>query len=358
MEQWAPKSLAYDWDNVGLQIGSFNKSVKKIMITLDVLESVVDEAIINKVDLIIAHHPLLFKSIKQVNIDKPQGGIIQKLIHHNISVYASHTNLDAADGGVNDMLCDLLNIESRRVLIDTDTEKLCKIVVYVPHSHLNNVLDALSDSGAGHIGNYSQCSFQTAGKGTFKPLEGTNPYIGAHNKMELVDEIKIESIVPEGKLQNAVHAIINAHPYEEVAYDILPLKNQGRQYGIGRIGTLNKSVKLETFCAYVKTALDIPYLRVIGDLTNQVKTIAILGGSGEKYINAAKQKGADVYITGDMTFHSAQDAMQRELSVIDAGHYIEKVMKKAVKKYLDEKLQPYGIEVITSKSNTDPFRLL
>lgn len=358
MEQWAPKSLAYDWDNVGLQIGSFNKSAKKIMITLDVLESVVDEAIINKVDLIIAHHPLLFKPTKQVNLDSPQGGIIQKLIHHHISVYASHTNLDAADGGVNDILCDLLNIKSRHVLINTDTEKLYKIVVYVPHSHSNNVREALGGSGAGHIGNYSHCSFQTAGKGTFKPLEGTNPYIGNQNEIEFVDEAKIETIVPEGKLQSSIHAIVNAHPYEEVAYDIFPLENQGRKYGIGRIGTLNKSMKLETFCEYIKTVLDIPYIRVTGDLTKQVKTIAILGGSGEKYIDAARQQGADVYITGDMTFHTAQDAMQRELAVIDAGHYIEKVMKKAVKKYLDEKLQPFGTEVITSKSNTDPFQFL
>lgn len=254
MEQWAPKSLAYDWDNVGLQIGSLNKPVKKIMVTLDVLESVVDEAINNKVDLIIAHHPLLFKSIKQVNTDTPQGRIIQKLILHNISVYASHTNLDVAHGGVNDILCELLNIKPLNALIETDTGRLHKISVFVPESYVNDVRDALSESGAGHIGNYSHCTFQTEGQGTFKPLDGTNPFIGTHDKVELVDEVKIETIVQEEKLQHTINAIIKAHPYEEVAYDIYPLGNQGKRYGIGRIGTLNNAQKLEDLCEQVKTA--------------------------------------------------------------------------------------------------------
>lgn len=359
MEQWAPKSLAYDWDNVGLQIGSLNKPVKKIMVTLDVLESVVDEAINNKVDLIIAHHPLLFKSIKQVNTDTPQGRIIQKLILHNISVYASHTNLDVAHGGVNDILCELLNIKPLNALIETDTGRLHKISVFVPESYVNDVRDALSESGAGHIGNYSHCTFQTEGQGTFKPLDGTNPFIGTLDKVELVDEVKIETIVQEEKLQHTINAIIKAHPYEEVAYDIYPLGNQGKRYGIGRIGTLNNAQKLEDLCEQVKTALDISNLRVIGDLSKQVKTVAILGGSGEKYIHSAKQKGADVYITGDMTFHAAQEAWQSGLSVIDAGHYIEKVMKEAVKGYLCEKLQQFDeVKVITSESNTDPFQFV
>src|SRR5690625_4719501 len=152
MEAWAPKKLAYDWDNVGLQIGSFHKPVRKIMITLDVLESVVDEAIEEEVDLIIAHHPLLFKPMKQVNIDSSQGRIVRKLLQHDITVYASHTNLDAAIGGVNDMLCDVLGIEDRKTLIERHKEKLYKIAVYVPTTHMGLIRDALSHAGAGHIG--------------------------------------------------------------------------------------------------------------------------------------------------------------------------------------------------------------
>src|SRR5690625_507473 len=195
LEQWAPKSLAYDWDNVGVQIGSKTDVTKKVMVTLDVLESVVDEAIEKDVNLIIAHHPLLFKPINHIDFQTPKGKVIKKLIEHEITVYAAHTNLDIADGGVNDLLCDALQIHSRKVLVDPQTEKLYKVVFYVPETHADIFLDTIGDSGAGHIGNYSHCTFQAPGQGTFKPLEGTNPYIGSTNKLEKVDEVRIKTIV-------------------------------------------------------------------------------------------------------------------------------------------------------------------
>lgn len=355
MEEWAPKELAYDWDNVGLQIGSYNQKVQKIMVTLDVLESVVDEAIEKDVDLIIAHHPLLFKPLKNINIDSPQGRTIKKIMAHNITVYAAHTNLDVATGGVNDMLSDSLGIESVSPLITTVKQRLFKIVVYVPRSHSDAIRNALSDSGAGFIGNYSHCTFQAGGEGTFKPLEGTNPYIGSTNKLEFVEELRIETIVPEEKLTKVIHSMIEAHPYEEPAYDIYPLKNEGNSLGIGRIGKANKEMTLGKFCEHVKESLDLKHLRVIGDMTKTVRKVAVLGGSGEKYIHAAKQKGADVYITGDMTFHMAQDAKELGLAVIDAGHYIEKVMKQATASYLKERLTESDVETIVSETNTDPF---
>lgn len=358
VEQWAPKNLAFEWDNVGLQIGSYRKPVKKIMITLDVLESVVDEAVENQVDLIIAHHPLLFKSIKQVNTDTPAGRTIKKLIKHDITVYAAHTNLDVADGGVNDMLCDRLGVDEREVLVDTDTEKLYKLAVYVPTTHLDMIRNALSEHGAGHIGNYSHCAFQTAGQGTFKPLAGTDPFIGSQNEVAYVDEVKIETIVQKQNLQSVINAMITAHPYEEAAYDIFPLKNEGKRNGIGRIGILTPTMSVKELCAHIKAVMDISHLRVIGDITKKVKKVAILGGSGEKYINKAKQKEADVYITGDMTFHAAQEACLSGLPVIDAGHYIEHVMKHSTKNYLGDKLQGHEIEIIISKVSTDPFQMI
>jgi len=358
IEEWAPTHLAYEWDNVGLQIGTYNNPVTKVMITLDVLESVVDEAIANDVNLIIAHHPLLFKSIKQVNMDTPQGRVMQKLIKHDITVYAAHTNLDIANGGVNDMLCDVLGIQSEDILIPTETEKLYKIAVYVPLTHMEEVREALGNSGAGHIGNYSHCTFQAKGQGTFKPLEGTNPFIGSTDEMEFVDEVRMETIVQAEKLEQAIQAIVSAHPYEEPAYDIYPLKNEGQAYGIGRIGRIYQTMDVKTFCEQVKTALNIPHLRVTGDLTKRVKKVAVLGGSGEKYIHQAKRKGADVYITGDMTFHTAQDAWQMGLTVIDPGHYMEKVMKKATKTFLDKKLEQESVNVIVSASNTEPFQFV
>jgi len=358
MEAWAPKKLAYDWDNVGLQIGSLQKPVRKIMVTLDVLESVVDEAVEKDVNLIIAHHPFMFEPMKQLNTDSPKGRIIHKLLQHDITVYASHTNLDAASGGVNDMLCDLLDVGDRETLVHTYTEQLYKLAVYVPITHVDAVRNALSNAGAGHIGNYSHCTFQTEGQGTFKPLEGTNPYIGTQEKLEYVDEVKIETILEQSKLNSIVQAMIKSHPYEEVAYDVYPMKNEGQAYGIGKVGNLNKQKSLQALCEQVKAAFDVPCVRVTGDLTKKVKKVAVLGGSGEKYIHKAKEMGADVYITGDMTFHPAQDAWQMDLSVIDPGHYIEKVMKKATKQYLNQQLHDKNIEVIVSEAHTEPFQFL
>lgn len=359
MEKWAPKDLAYDWDNVGLQIGSFHKPVQKIMVTLDVLESVVEEAIDKEVDLIIAHHPFMFKPMKQINTDSPQGRTVRKLLQHDITVYASHTNLDAAEGGVNDMLFDLLGVSSREPLVKTYEEKLYKIAVYVPVTYAALVRQALGEAEAGHIGNYSHCTFQSGGQGTFKPLEGSSPFVGRQDKLETVDEVRIETIVPEKKLHGAVQAMEQAHPYEEVAYDVYPTQNRGQVYGIGRIGDLKEEVSLQKLCETLKSVFDVTQVRVVtDDLDKKVNKVAVLGGSGEKYIEQAKQMGADVYITGDMTFHPAQDAREMGLSVIDAGHYIEKVMKKGALQYLAAELHDSHTEIIVSEVTSDPFRFI
>ncbi|HLR08011.1 MAG TPA: Nif3-like dinuclear metal center hexameric protein [Bacillota bacterium] len=357
MEKWAPSYLAFDWDNVGLQLGSFNKPIKRIMITLDVLEPVVDEAIKKNADLIIAHHPLFFKSVKHIDLESSRGRIIQKLLQHDITVYASHTNIDVANGGMNDLLCDQLGIQSRAYLEETYAENLYKLAVFVPMTHVEQLCDALGDSGAGFIGNYSHCTFQSQGQGTFKPGEGTNPYIGTKHALEKVEEMKVETVVPESKQKRVIDAMFKAHPYEEVAYDLYPIENKGKTYGIGRIGTLSTSMSLKEFAEHVKQQLELSHVRVTGDLSKQVKKVAVLGGSGEKYIHHAKRKGADVYITGDMTFHAAQEAWQMNLGVIDAGHYAEKIIKQEIKKYLQSHL-PENIDIFVSTTNTDPFTFI
>lgn len=358
IERWAPRDLAYDWDNVGLQVGSFSRPVKKIMITLDVLETVVDEAIDKGVDLIIAHHPLLFKSIKQININDVQGRIIEKLLKHDISVYASHTNLDAANGGVNDMLCDAIGIMNTELLMESKQEVLVKLVVYVPLTHVNAVREVLGDSGAGHIGNYSHCTFLSKGEGTFKPLKGTKPFIGEEGNIAKVDEAKLETIVQEKNIPYVLEQMKRAHPYEEVAYDIFSLNNAGEKLGVGRIGDLPSEMTLQELSNHIKQTLDVPKVRVTGDLQQKVKKIAVLGGSGSDFIQDAKENGADVYLTGDMSFHHAQDAWQMGLSVIDPGHHVEKVMKQATKRYLEKIYTNKQIEVIISNSNTEPFQFV
>lgn len=358
LEEWAPQHLAYDWDNVGLQVGSFKNVVKKVMITLDVLESVVDEAITNDVNLIIAHHPLMFKPLKKIDVDSAKGRIIEKLIKHDITVYASHTNLDVAERGVNDLLADQIGIINTENLVDLAAEKLLKLVVYVPVTHADEVRNVLGEADAGYIGNYSHCTFNSQGKGTFKPLEGTSPYLGKTNEIEYVDEIKIETIVRASDLSAIVKSVIIAHPYEEVAYDVFTLENKGKQEGIGRVGLLEKRISLRELANHVKETFKMTHVRVTGELGGMIEKVAILGGSGENFIEEAIHSEADVYITGDMTFHHAQDAMEMGLSVIDAGHYIEKVMKDAVKEYLEKKFSEEKLIVFVSKEMTDPFQFI
>ncbi|KGX93599.1 hypothetical protein N781_11275 [Pontibacillus halophilus JSM 076056 = DSM 19796] len=359
-EQFAPKHLAMDGDPIGLHVGTLNKKVNKVMVTLDVLENVVDEAIEQNVDLIIAHHPLLFKPLKQVSPDQEKGRIVQKLLAHDIAVYAAHTNLDVAEGGVNDAMTMALGLKPDSVLVETGKETLYKLAVYVPKTHEDTVREALGNAGAGHIGEYSHCMFQTAGTGSFKPLEGSTPYLGSHGEIEYVEEVKIETIVTESTSHSVMEAMKDAHPYEEVAYDLYKLENEGPSYGIGRLATLEEPMTLKEFAEHVKTSFQVPALRAVGDMEKVVKKVAVLGGDGNKYISVAKKKGADVFITGDLYFHVAHDALGMGLNVIDPGHHVEKVMKEVVSEYLKRTFDKHSIttEVIESNAHTEPFQFL
>ena len=358
MEKLAPKHRAYTWDNVGLQIGNYNKKAKKIMVTLDVLESVVEEAIAENVDCIIAHHPLLFKPLKQINLETPEGRTIAKLIQNDITVYAAHTNLDVVEHGVNDMLAKKLDLTKTKPLVVEGHQKLYKFAVHVPVSHVAEVKQAIGDAGGGEQGDYTHCSFEIRGTGSFKPVEGANPYIGEVGEITTVDEMKIEALVDERKLDKVLEVVRKTHPYEEPAFDIIELSNKGESYGLGRIGEIEQGMTFEHFIHFVKDKLRLTNVRVVGDLQKEVKKIAVLGGSGEKYIHAAKQRGADVYITGDMGFHQAQTAMEMGLAVIDAGHYIEEIMKNHVRDYLQKYLKGYDVEIIASQTDTNPFQYI
>ncbi|WP_163539611.1 Nif3-like dinuclear metal center hexameric protein [Gracilibacillus sp. YIM 98692] len=357
-ENWVPKSYAESWDNVGLQIGDMEKPVKRLMITLDVVEKVVDEAIDKKADMIIAHHPLFFESLKSINLNSPKGKVIAKLMKHQISVYTAHTNLDIAEGGVNDLLAEKLELRDTKVLVPTKTDHLLKFIAYVPHTHVDSFKEAIGNAGAGHIGNYSHCTFQSEGKGAFKPLSGTNPFIGTQGEIEQVNEYKVETIIKESQLEYMIQVAQEAHPYEEMAYDIVPLQNKGKVNGLGRYGKIDKKMNLEEYVEVVKKAYQVPFVRFVGNKEKTVKKVAILGGSGKGFIKQAQKVGADLYITGDLTFHDAQDAEQAGISLIDPGHHIEEVMKKGVQSYFQQnkKNLPSPIEVEVSDLTTEPFQ--
>ncbi|SDM84954.1 dinuclear metal center protein, YbgI/SA1388 family [Psychrobacillus sp. OK028] len=359
-EQWAPKSLAVDGDPVGLQVGTLNKKVTKILVTLDVNLDTVEEAITNGCELIIAHHPPIFRGLKNMRTDLPQGILIEKLIKHDIAVYAAHTNLDIANGGVNDLLATALHLENIEILEQTSSEQLMKLAVFTPKESTIAVRTALSTAGAGKIGDYDSCSFTTSGEGRFKPLEDATPYIGQANELSIVEEDKVEVVFPVSMKNKILKALLTTHPYEEPAYDLVSLEAEVNIKGLGRIGILPEKQLLGDYAQLVKQQLNVPFVRVVGDLTKEVRKVAVLGGDGNKYIQIAKRAGADVFITGDLYFHVAQDAEAIGLSVIDPGHHVEQIMKTGVAEYMtkvcvDNKLE---VEFIPSKISTEPFQLI
>ncbi|GGE74344.1 Nif3-like dinuclear metal center hexameric protein [Priestia taiwanensis] len=356
-ESLYPKHLAMEGDKIGLQIGTLNKKVTNVLIALDVTLEVVDEALDTGANLIIAHHPLIFNPLKSITTDNVYGQIIEKCIKHDIALYAAHTNVDVARGGVNDLLAEALQLTDTEVLVPTYEEKLKKLVVFVPKTHEEEVRKALGNSGAGFIGNYSHCTFNSEGRGTFFPQEGANPFIGKEGALEEVEEVRIETIFPEGIQRQVVRAMLQSHPYEEVAYDVYPLENSGDVLGLGKIGRLATEMTLREFAEHVKTTLEVDGVRVVGDMNTKIRKVAVVGGDGNKYIKQAKFKGADVYVTGDMYYHVAHDAMMLGLNIVDPGHNVEKVMKKGVQKQLQKQMDEKKLDVTIHASalHTDPF---
>lgn len=361
IEETAPSDLAESWDNSGLQIGDPQAGIEKALLTIDVNLAVAREAVDNGAGLIISHHPLMMKSPRTINIKQPLGELISYLIRNNITVYAAHTNLDAAVGGVNSALARRLGLIKPAVLHQTGFSHFYKLVVFVPVGHEDNVRNAVLEAGAGWIGNYSHCSFMTRGLGTFKPLTGSNPYYGRTGELEQVEEVKIETIVPAAVLKKAVAAMIDAHPYEEVAYDILPLENRNTATGLGRVGKLAEPLPLSQFAGVVKAALNLSAVRLGGIPDSIVKTVAVCGGSGADLWPEALNAGADIIVTGDVKYHTAQDMAAAGMNFIDAGHYgTEWVVLPVLLKYLTDMCVETNInvELLLSKTNTDPFTYL
>lgn len=359
-ESWSPKKIAaMDGDPIGLAIGTLNKPVSKVLVTLDVNEKVVDEAIENGCQLIISHHPPIFRKLANLRTDNPKGQLLEKCIKNDIAVYAAHTNLDVAEGGVNDLLAEALQLKNCKTLVPTFTEKMFKLAVYVPVDYANSLRQVLAEAGAGQIGDYDSCSYTIAGEGRFRALDGAQPFTGEIGKLHIEQEVKIEVIVPETDKNKVLRAMLNKHPYEEPAYDLFALETPAKEMGLGRIGIV-ETMSLKQFAEHVKKSLNVPHVRVVGDLSSKVSKIAVLGGDGNKYIYAAKRAGADVFVTGDMYFHVAQDAESMGLHIVDPGHHVESVMKAGVAKKMAVICHNRKIDCsfIPSKLSTEPFQFI
>ncbi|MFY9858174.1 MAG: Nif3-like dinuclear metal center hexameric protein, partial [Exiguobacterium chiriqhucha] len=283
---------------------------------------------------------------------------VMKCIRHDIAVYVAHTNLDVCEGGVNDWMSEALGLVDPTVLIPTYEEPVYKLSVFVPTTHRQAVSEALGRAGAGRLGDYGDCQFTVSGEGQFTPLEGSDPYLGQHGKTEHVEEVKIETIVTESQKKRVLKAMTDAHPYEEVAYDLIRDDIEGRVFGLGRIGRLSTPLTLAAFAEHVKASFGVAAVRIVGDPNRTIEKVAVLGGDGNKYVSAAHFKGADVYVTGDLYFHVAHDAMALGLSVVDPGHHVESVMKQGVVDVMRQKGEraKLDVEFFVSEADTNPFR--
>ncbi|MGI6550046.1 MAG: Nif3-like dinuclear metal center hexameric protein [Syntrophomonadales bacterium] len=320
LEELAPLALAESWDNSGLQIGSRENVVEGVLVTLDVDEQAVDMALEVGANLIVSHHPLLFQGVKVIDYEDVKGRLIKRLIAHDLNVYSAHTNLDLAPQGLSEFLAHKLGLGDIEPLGTVKSQHLTKLVVFVPESHLESVRQAINDSGAGFLGNYRDCSFRTPGVGTFRPLEGSQPYLGSVGIMEEVAEFRLEVIVAGQVLDRVIRAMIEAHPYEEVAYDLIPLNNSGQSYSYGRQGELPCEMAVEDLAEKIKTALGIDHVAVSGGNIGKVKRVGLVPGSGASMIRMAGQAGCQALITSDVKYHEAREAMERGLAIIDPGH--------------------------------------
>lgn len=321
LEDIAPPKYAVPDDPIGLQIGDPGSEVRSIVVTTSVTPAVASEVIRRSADLLVTHHAVIYAPLRSVRLDIWPQSLVYHLVNAGIGLYVMHTNYDAAPGGINDVLCERLGIVDTSVLEPTYTGKMFKLTTFVPSEAVDTVREAMAAKGAGIIGNYSHCSFQTPGSGTFKPMPGAEPYIGHIGELEKAPEFRLEMLVPESRLHDAITAMIAAHPYEEVAYDVYPLWNKGEEAGIGRRGRLQNPTTLAGLCAAVQEALGVREIRVYGSSESPVETVAVLGGGGGSRVGLVASMGVDAYITGDVMHHQAVEAEARGLSVIDATHF-------------------------------------
>jgi len=354
----SPPRLAEDWDNVGLQVGDPNASVRRILVCLDVEQAAVEEAARLGVDLIVCHHPLIFHPLKRLTPSDPTGRIIYHAIRHNIAIIAAHTNLDRAVDGLNDWLAAQLGLAAVTPLERPRSDGYYKLVVYVPSGHEVAVMEAMFAAGAGQIGAYDRCSFRTSGTGSFRGGADTDPFIGTPGAHEEAQELRLETIIPIPQRERIITRMIKAHPYEEVAYDLIPLANPVQGPGLGRIGVLGKKRTLDAFACQVKAALDVTAVRMVGNVDQLIGKVAVCGGGGMVTYADAQRLGADCLVTGDIKFHEAQRARADGMALIDAGHFgTEKIMIKKMAERLTSLIaeQRFGLEVITMTTEQDPF---
>jgi dinuclear metal center YbgI/SA1388 family protein len=353
-----PQSLAEDWDNVGLQLGDPAAIVERVLVCLDVEEQVIARAEELGAQLVISHHPLIYRPLKKITPADEAGRAIFYAMRQGISVISAHTNLDRAKNGLNDWLASRLGLQ-QTIPLEQSVTDLLKLVVFVPFGHEEAVKDALFSVGAGEVGGYDQVSFQSSGRGGFRCGAETTPFIGTPGDEAVVEESRLEVVLPTALTAKVVAKLLKTHPYEEVAFDLYPLANQRTDVGLGRIGRLVAPLELSVFLDQVKQNLGLELLRVAGQSKRPIQKVAVCGGSGASLISDALRQGADCLITGDVKYHDAQRARSEGLVLVDAGHFATEIlmvqqMSEQLRLAATERQWP--LEIIEMTGEEDPFR--
>jgi len=353
LEMVAPLSYQEPYDNSGLLVGNVDDEISKGLVSLDCTEEVVQEAIDKGCDIIIAHHPIVFKGLKKFNGNNYVERTVIKAIRNNIAIYAIHTNLDNVLGGVSSKIAERLRLENPAIL-SPQSGLLRKLVVYVPRSHVDDVRQALFDAGAGHIGDYDQCSYNSAGYGTFRPLPGANPAIGEIGEPERVEETRIEVVYPAHIERQIIVAMLAAHPYEEVAHDVYTLDNKLHTVGSGVIGNLPTPMQGREFLAYLKEKLNLKVIRHTALLDKPIERVAVCGGAGGFLLRDAIRSGADIFITADYKYHEFFDA-EGQIIIADIGHYeSEQFTQELLLEIIQKKFANFA--VLLTDTDTNPIK--
>jgi dinuclear metal center YbgI/SA1388 family protein len=351
LETCAPLSLQESYDNCGLLTGNVEHEVTGALLSLDCTEPVIDEAISNKCNMIIAHHPIIFSDLKKLNGKNYIERTVIKAIKNDIAIYAIHTNLDNVIQGVNAKIAEKLGLQQLQIL-SPKKQLLRKLITFCPEKQAEKVRNAIFEAGAGNIGNYSECSFSSKGTGTFKGNESSNPALGERGKIEFADEIKIEVLLPAFLENTVISAMKAAHPYEEVAYDVIPLENRWQETGSGMFGILTEEMEETAFLQHVKKNLKTNMIRHTRLLGKAVKKVAVCGGSGSFLLHNAIHAGADCFITADFKYHQFFDA-DGNIVIADIGHYeSEQFTPELIYGLLSQKFPTFA--PLFSKVNTNP----
>ena len=352
LETIAPLNYQEDYDNAGLIVGNVNDEVHAALVALDCTEQIIDEAITKNCNLIITHHPIVFKGLKKFNGKTYVERVVQKAIKNNIALYATHTNLDHVANGVSGEICKRLGIQNAKILAPKNN-LLKKLVTFCPSAQADEVRNALFAAGAGDISNYSECSFNTEGTGTFKAGNGTNPFVGEIGVRHHEAEVRIETIFKVQDERKVLLALLENHPYEEVAYDIYALSNKLDTVGAGMVGWLQQEMESVDFLNLVKQNMNAKVIRHTALLPKRIKKVAVCGGSGSFLLKDAIAAGADAFITADFKYHEFFDAEQK-LVICDIGHYeSEQFTSNLLIDNIQEKFPNFAIRL--TEHNTNPI---